>query len=274
MKKLLENSDNQLSDELFDRFARLIYKEAGIYLKSSKKILVSNRLRKRIKLLNLQNYENYYDFLINNKTEMVDFINAISTNETYFFRNLKQMNALKNSILPLVSKKNEVVKIWSAGCSTGEEPYSLAIIMDLLKLNNKVKIIASDINTEVLNDAVRGIYSIRKLRGLDDDLIKKYFVKVGDDSYQFDTRLRKSIEFKRLNLISDKYPEDMDIIFCRNVMIYFDRETQKKIVSQFYDSIKNNGFLFLGHAETLYIINNQFKYLKIDDASVYFKDEN
>ncbi len=273
MKKLLDNNVKNLSEELFNKFARLIYKEAGIYLKPSKNILVSNRLRKRIKKLDLNSYDEYYDFLLTNKKEIINFINAISTNETYFFRNLKQMNALKNTILPMISKKNEKVKIWSAGCSTGEEPYSLSIISDMLKLNNKVEIIASDINTEVIKEAKQGIYGIRKLRGLEDKTIKKYFKKDINDKYILDKKVKSNIEFKRLNLMSDKYIDDVDILFCRNVMIYFDRETQKKIVEKFYNSIKKKGFLFLGHAETLYIINNQFKYMKIDDASVYYKDE-
>ncbi|MCX8058853.1 MAG: protein-glutamate O-methyltransferase CheR [Spirochaetes bacterium] len=277
MRKLLEgdlvniNYEN-LSDELFNEFSKLAYQRAGIYLKQSKKLLVANRLRKRLKILNLSSYEDYYKYLIIHPEEISEFINSISTNETYFFRSNNQIEVLKNRILPLLFKKKEKIKIWSAGCSTGEEPYSIAIACDQIKSLYRVEIYATDINTKVLEDAKNGVYNDRKLRGTEQEIINEYFNKIDENNYIIKSQIKNSVKFFQHNLLIDKYINDIDIVFCRNVMIYFNRETQKYVVDKFYESLNRGGFLFLGHAETLYVIKTDFKYLRIDDCTVYYKE--
>lgn len=268
--------DNQITDilspELFTKFTKLIFQLSGIYLKDSKVILLSNRLRKRMQALNLHSYEQYYDYLLNHKEEYECFLNVISTNETYFFRSEGQLEALSNMILPLLINRNGHAKIWSAGCSTGEEPYSIAIIADNLGLLSNVDIIASDINSEVIDKGKKGIYNIRRLRYVPQNLLTKYFIKIDEENYKILPNLASKINFRVHNLIKDDYPKNLDIIFCRNVMIYFNRDIQKMIVEKFYNTLNPGGFLFIGHAETLYVISDKFKYLKIGNSSVYYKE--
>ncbi len=268
----LENLSDSLSPELFSKFSKLIFQLSGIYMKDSKLILLSNRLRKRMKALNLFSYEGYYDYLLSHKEEYEFFLNVISTNETYFFRSESQLEALENMVLPLIINRKGYAKIWSAGCSTGEEPYSIAIVADKLGILNKVEILATDINSEVIENAKKGVYNLRKLKYVQEPILKKYFVKEDDEHYRISSNLSYRINFKIHNLIKDSYPPKLDIIFCRNVMIYFNREIQKEIVERFYNSIENGGFFFIGHAETLYVISDKFKYLKIGNSSVYYKE--
>lgn len=261
-----------LSPELFSKFSRLIFQLSGIYMKDSKIVLLSNRLRKRMKILNLERYEEYYQYLLNHKDEFENFINVISTNETYFFRSESQLEALSNMVLPLIINRKGRARIWSAGCSTGEEPYSIAIVADSLGVLSRVEILATDINSEVVEDAKDGVYNLRRLKYVNENVLKKYFIKVDDEHYKISRNLASNINFKTHNLIKDEYPKNLDIVFCRNVMIYFNREVQKEIVEKFYNSIDNGGFFFIGHAETLYIISDKFKYLKIGNSSVYYKE--
>ncbi len=269
-------SDQHLSDllsqDLFTKFTRLIFQLSGIYMKDSKLILLSNRLRKRIKLLNLNTYEEYYNYLLAHKEEYEHFLNVISTNETYFFRSETQLDAFSNMILPLIINRKGYAKIWSAGCSTGEEPYSIGIVADSLGVLSKVDIFATDINTEVIESAKQGIYNLRRLKYVQDSMLKKYFQKIDEDKYKITQSLINKVNFKIHNLIKDEYPTNMDIIFCRNVMIYFNRDIQKEIVERFYNCLVSGGFLFIGHAETLYVISDKFKYLKIGNSSVYYKE--
>ncbi len=267
-----QGPSESISQELFSKFSKLIFQLSGIYMKDSKLILLSNRLRKRMKVLNISSYEQYYNYLLNHKEEYEYFINVISTNETYFFRSEAQLEALENMILPLIINRKGYAKIWSAGCSSGEEPYSIAIVADKLGILNKVEILATDINSEVIESAKKGIYNLRKLKYVQESILKKYFIKIDEEHYKISQNFNSRIIFKTHNLIKDEYPKSLDIIFCRNVMIYFNREVQKEIVEKFYDSIENGGFFFIGHAETLYIISDKFKYLKIGNSSVYYKE--
>lgn len=264
-------SDN-LSPELFSKFSRLIFQLSGIYMKDSKIVLLSNRLRKRMQVLNISSYEEYYNYLLTHKEEYENFINVISTNETYFFRSESQIESFSNMILPLIINRKGYARIWSAGCSTGEEPYSLAIVADNIGVLNKVDILATDINSEVIEKAKKGIYNLRRLKYVDQNTLKKYFTKIDEENYKISSSLSAKINFKIHNLIKDEYPKNLDIIFCRNVMIYFNRDIQKEIVDKFYNSIDKGGFFFIGHAETLYVISDKFKYLKIGNSSVYYKE--
>jgi chemotaxis protein methyltransferase CheR len=271
---------SRLTEQEFEKFAKLIYEESGIFLKSIKITLLSNRLRKRLKALNLNTYGDYYNYIQNltdRSKEIEALLDVVSTNETYFFRNEKQFEALQIQCLPdIVNKKQKEKKlrIWSAGCSTGEEPYTIGIcIFELMPQFRgwQIEIIATDIAISVLDFAKKGEYSGRRIDKVRPDLLKKYFNSDSQhpEFYTIKDEIKNIINFKMLNLFKDTYPPDLDIIFCRNVMIYFDKEHQKKLLSGFYRSISRSGYLFLGHSETIHTISDDFVYKKMLDTPIY-----
>jgi len=272
-----------LTDECFDKFRKLIYKETGISMNDSKKILIANRLRRRLIEHHLESYEDYYKFIttsLEGRKEFTNFINAISTNETYFFRGENHFDVLKEIILPELFMKRRQIKIWSAGCSTGEEPYTICIVlleaMKRYKWNGNISIIATDISTEVLRKAQSGIYYGRTLKFVTEDIINKYFNKVGDEEYEVSNIVKRWVTFKRHNLLKDPPPDRMfDIIFCRNVMIYFDKDTQKMIVDNtFANALTQDGYLFIGHSESLIGKSEKFGYANMMKAPIYrFKNQ-
>jgi chemotaxis protein methyltransferase CheR len=274
----------KLSPELFKKFSELAYKESGIYLKENKLMLLANRLRKRLMSLRLGSYEEYYEYLQEqirngNLDELVEFLDVISTNETYFFRNTKHFLALQNKIIPTLiekRKKTKHIRIWSAGCSTGEEPYSIAIVIaehfrDILK-DWHIEIIGSDIAQSVLSVARKGCYKGRSIQKVPFDLLSKFFYKV-DDAYCLSEEIKRLVVFTNINLFKDPYPTNVDIIFCRNVMIYFDRQKQVELLEKLYKVIKKDGYLFIGHSETLYMITDKFRYKEIEGSPVYIPNK-
>ncbi len=270
----------RLTDKEFEKFAKLIYEESGIFLKSAKITLLSNRLRKRLKVLKLDCFSDYYNYIENlpdRSKEIEALLDVVSTNETYFFRNEKQFEALQNECLPDLIRKRQhekKVRIWSAGCSTGEEPYSIGIcifeLMHLLKSWN-IEIIATDIALSVLDFARKGEYSGRRIDKVEPEFLKKYFVNNAQnpESFRIKDEIKNLVKFSMLNLFKDPYPVNLDIIFCRNVMIYFDKEHQRKLLAGFYKSVLKDGYLFLGHSETIHSISDDFVYKKILDTPVY-----
>ncbi len=276
----------RLTDEEFKIFSKLIHEESGIYMKPTKITLLSNRLRKRLKALNLDSFTDYYNYisdLTDKSKEIEDLIDVVSTNETYFFRNEKHFEAFTGFCLPEIAKRkggsgSKRLRIWSAGCSTGEEPYTIAIcILENMHLFHgwEIMVNATDIAHSVLEFARIGEYSGRRIEKIRKDLLLKYFKqdKTNAGVYTIKNEVKKIVNFNLLNLFKDTYPADMDIIFCRNVMIYFDKEHQKRLISGFNKSIQKFGFLFLGHSETLHSISDDFLYKKIKDTPVYIPRE-
>jgi chemotaxis protein methyltransferase CheR len=269
----------RLTEKEFENFAKLIYEESGIYLKSVKITLLSNRLRKRLKALNLNSFNDYYNYiqsLSDRSKEIEALLDVVSTNETYFFRNEKQFEAFQVECLHDIARKKseKKLRIWSAGCSTGEEPYTIGICISELAYLFKgweIEIIASDIATSVLDFARKGDYSGRRIDKVKPEYLQKYFIKDSQipDSFKIKDEIKNLVKFRMLNLFKDSYPVNLDIIFCRNVMIYFDKEHQRKLLSGFYKSILNNGYLFLGHSETIHSISEDFVYKKVLDTPVY-----
>ncbi len=266
----------KISSEEFLKFAELIHSISGIYLKESKKTLLSNRLSKRVKELGLKSFDDYYNYVVSeNREEIIEVINGISTNETYFFRHNPHFTALFDVIIPeFISRSHFPLNIWCAGCSSGEEPYTIAMLAkEHGYLNRKyIRIDASDINTEVLSFAAHGVYDDKKFRETKSDYIKKYFRRLNDKNYLIDEEIRNSVNFFRFNLIHDFTDKKYDIIFCRNVMIYFDKEDQNKVVTKFFNALNPEGYFFLGHAESLYFMDSEFKFKKVQDAPVYYKE--
>ncbi len=277
------NSIKRLTEDEFRNFARLIYEESGIFLKDAKITLLSNRLRKRLKALNLDEFSQYYDYItsLKDKTkELEALLDVVSTNETYFFRNERQFEALSKYSFPDIVKKKQKkrLRIWSAGCSTGEEPYTIAIcVRENMHLfpDWDIQIVATDIAPSVLEFAREGHYSGRRIEKVSAPLLKKYFTQNRDNPevYTVNDNLKNLVSFSYINLFKSKFPDDLDIIFCRNVMIYFDRQHQKELVGNFYKVLNPGGYLFIGHSETLHSLSEDFSYMKILDSPVYIPKE-
>lgn len=257
-----------LSDEDFYKLRDIIYNEAGIKLGDVKKILMQSRLIKRLRELKLDDFSEYHNYLINNyEVEKINFINAITTNKTDFFRENDHFEFMKNSVLPEFEKKREnELRIWSAGCSTGEEPYTIAITLFEYFQGRPAPeflILATDIDTQVLGKAQEGSYTAEHLADVDSKYLKNYFLRYSSDKgdfYRVKDQLKKVVYFRRLNLLQDEYPmkKKFDIIFCRNVIIYFDRETQKKLFDKYHKYLKDDGYLLIGHSENITSITDKF----------------
>jgi chemotaxis protein methyltransferase CheR len=265
-----------LNQHEFDLFSSLIHREAGIFMKESKLTLLSNRLRKRLRVTNIPTFLDYYEFITQpeHKDELQMMLNAVSTNETYFFRNAKHFNVLIDKIIPdHVSNANLPVSILSAGCSTGEEAYTILMMLaenDLLE-RSVVDLHAVDLNTEVLQKAKEAVYDHRKLRSTPDNYRVKYFRQLDDHTYALERALTSYVSFNTMNLKTDEMTRKFDVIFCRNVMIYFDKDDQRRLVDKLYRMLNHGGYLFIGHSESLYFLSNDFKYFKIMDIPVYYK---
>jgi chemotaxis protein methyltransferase CheR len=267
-----------LTDDTFDKFRALIYQKTGIHMREGKQILVSNRLRKRLVQLKLATYEQYYALLTSAagaREEMPHFIDAVSTNETYFFREGNHFAALERLVLPELFKAgNGRVRIWSAGCSTGEEVYTLRIVADQAAKAcgaREVEIVGTDISTTVIARARAGIYRDRALRLVPPEVLRQYFCVTEDGGYQVCPEARARVEFKVHNLFTDPPPgERINVIFCRNVMIYFDKATQVKLVDGiFARAIAPEGYLFIGHSESLSGFSKTFLYASLLKAPIY-----
>jgi chemotaxis protein methyltransferase CheR len=266
-----------LTDRTFNDLRDLIYTETGITLRDSKRILVSNRLRKRLIALEMNGYDEYYRYLTKTeegKRELPNFIDAVSTNETYFYRGDNQFNALKEEILPKMFNRRSKIKVWSAGCSSGEEPYTICIIIKEkadTTWNGDIEIVATDVNTEVIEKAKQGVYSGRTLKFVPYVLLERYFESIGGERYRIKDTIRQHINFKCHNLLKQDPPGfGFDIIFCRNVMIYFDKKTQGELVDRsFRRAISDEGYLFIGHSESLMGKSNSFKYAHVCKAPIY-----
>jgi len=272
---------SELRDIDFERISRLVYDHCGINLHDGKKELVKARLNKRLREGDFKSFGDYYRYVITAEgtDELITMIDSLSTNVTFFFREEGHYVKLRQ-ILPAMmetltrSGRPGRLLIWSAGCSTGEEPYSLAITVceGATDRPTEIAITATDISTRVLHAAVRGAYQQDKLKNVSPGVLKKYF-QLGCGRWEGHCRIKKKIRdmvrFLRFNLM-DTPPSDFlfDIIFCRNVMIYFDKETQAALVNRFYNCINKGGYFFVGYSESLTGLDHGFKYI---EPSVYRK---
>lgn len=264
---------NELDDNSFRRFRDIIHEESGIKLNESKRALVQARLMKRLRELEMDTYRDYYDYLMDNyRDEIVNLINVITTNKTDFFREPRHFEYMSGEALPeFVRSDKRGLKIWSAGCSTGEEPYSIAITAHRFFADKKpldVRILATDIDTQVLNRGKAGVYKAEDiLEVVDLPTAKRYFQKgTGENEGLLRVKdfIRRMVHFRRLNLLDSSFPMKgvFDIIFCRNVIIYFDRELQKRLFENFHRYLAEDGYLFIGHSETLSGITDRFVFVR------------
>ena len=249
------------SEQDFERVRQLIYKEAGISLNPTKKDMVYGRLVRRIRELKLDGFAAYVDFLqsAGGKREFELFVNALTTNLTFFFREEHHFHMLAEYLKTLPA--GQEISIWCAASSTGEEPYSIAMTaLEALGGRGNISILATDLDTSVLEVGRKGIYSADKITKLPAGYAARYFDKLPDGNYQAKAQLRSMITFSQLNLVHNNWPmrKQFDALFCRNVMIYFDRDTQFAVLKKFHPLIKPHGLLFVGHSENFYFASEYF----------------
>jgi len=272
----------ELSDADFRRFSKLVYDKCGICLGGGKKELVRARLNKRLRETGIHNFKDYYRFLTkqDNGRELVKMVDAISTNVTSFFRQQTHFDFLRETVFPSVKESQNRIGsrrllFWSAGCSTGQEPYSLAIsFLEYFGGRNShdLRILATDISTNVLEQAQRGVYPAACLKGIPQTILRKYFQRgYGSQSakYRIKESVKKLILFKWLNLMEPfSFRHAFDLILCRNVMIYFDKDTRERLVGKFYNCLVDGGYLIVGGSESLAGSDHRFKYIR---PSIYQK---
>ncbi len=275
----------ELTVEDFTMIRDFIHERSGIYFAENKMYLVKNRLLKRMADLDIKTYRDYF-YHIKYDTSQREFnamMNIITTNETSFFRNEPQLLSFSDEILPLLFQRgaengNKTIRIWSAGCSTGEEPYTLAIIL-LEKMQRhvgwKTEIIANDISEQALQRARRGEYRGVTLRAVKPSILERYFTKV-EDIYQVKPEVKALVSYSHINLNDPRKLSlncGFDVVFCRNVMIYFSDDVRKQLVRGFYNCLQPGGYLYIGHSETLHGISRAFKLAYFKNALVYQKEE-
>ncbi len=264
-----------ISEKDFLSFKTLIYEESGICFNAVNRVILESKIESAMIKANIDNILDFYCFLSENRDSFFRFIDSITTNLTKFFRAKKHFEILQNKIIPKIllnRQASSCLKIWSAGCSTGEEAYSLAITcLETAGVNiENIQIFASDISLESLTGAKEGKYSAYKLAEVSPYYLSKYFDKEGG-YYIVKDFLRKCIVFDYHNLKNTPPHRNIDIIFCRNVLIYFDIEFQKLTVNKFCDILTNDGYLFLGNSESLFGMDTRFNFNNIDGAIVYTK---
>ena len=270
------NGSAQLDQKTFKQFADLIYQKAGIHLADHKHSLVSARLGKRMRFLKINNFDEYYDFVQNESSqqELIELLDAISTNVTFFYREPKHFEMLESVLRDWAAAGQTRFRIWCAASSTGEEPYTIALTLsETLPSTRDVKILATDISNTVLNTARRGVYDAKKLEKISKRLIDKYFSPIqnkGPKIFQINDQIKNLIRFSWLNLSTPPFPMrgPLDVIFCRNVMIYFDNEVRQRLLNEMYRLLKPGGYLMVGHAESLSGLMSSFKSVR---PSVYRK---
>jgi len=265
-----------LTDADFEQYRTLIYNESGIHFTSTNRSILESRLKERLREKGVDSVKTYFDTISKDQGELKNFLDSITTNLTRFFRNQAHFEALENHVIPeLMNIKkasgNNTIKIWSAGCSTGEEPYTIAMLLsEILPPFWKYEIVASDISLKCLMTAKEGFYAESRITGIPDSFLKKYFDKV-EGGYKVRGEIMSKIRFDYHNLKNDSGLHNLDIVFCRNVIIYFDEAAQTSVINRFWDSMASKSFLFIGHSESLFGMNTKFEFVKTQWATLYRK---
>lgn len=276
----------KIADSEFVQLRDYIYQQSGIYIADNRKYLLENRLANRLKELNLKSFAEYYHFLQydpSKRQELNKLFEVVTTNETSFYRNPPQLSVFQNNVLAEVIEKQrkagqKKLRIWSAGCSTGEEPYTIAIILhEALKseiASWDIRITANDLSEAVLASARRGVYNDYTLRTTPKEIVAKYF-QADEGKFVVRPEVKRLVSFGQINLSDKAMLKRVDrsqIVFCRNVIIYFDDEMKKNVISAFYDNLLPGGYLLIGHSESLHNISRAFRPKHYPGAIVYLKE--
>lgn len=255
--------EDRLSSKNFDRLARYIYDYSGIKMPPSKRTMLEGRLRRRLRATGFDDLDEYCDFLFKHdglENEAIHLMDVVTTNKTDFFREPKHFEHLRDKAVPtLISEGYSNLRVWSSACSIGAEPYTIAMVLENMLAANRgadYRILATDLSTEVLRVARRGVYTESMIEPVEPAFKRSYVMQARDperDEVRIHPALRSKIGFARLNLMDDRYQigDKVQIIFCRNVLIYFDKPTQQKVLTRLCDNLVSGGFLYVGHSETI-----------------------
>jgi chemotaxis protein methyltransferase CheR len=273
----------KVTEEEVRRFCDFLYRRTGMSFATGKRYYIDRRLAERIVATGSGSFQSYFALLRSDADHEIEHVvNAFTVNETYFYREDHQLRCMTTNLLDTITatkRSGEPIRIWSVPCSTGEEPYSIAIwLMENWSRVDSydIEIVGSDIDTRALQRAVEGVYGPRALMRLSADVIHRYFESDGDDTFRIDPGLRNSIQFDRVNLVD---PRDMaryrgfDLLFCRNVLIYFDESSRRSAAENLYDCLRPGGYICLGHSETMSRISPLFRVCRFPDAIVYQRPE-
>lgn len=276
---------HSMSDDEFHLLRDCIYTHCGIYFDQNSKYILEKRLSRRLTDLALPTFYDYYHYLKYNRgkeQELMDIMDVLTTNETYFFRESFQLKAFSDEIIPeLIKRKtaygNRSLRIWSAGCSTGEEPYTIAMLLSTIpELSGwKIEIIGTDISQKVLQQARRAVYSTASFRATEESDLRRFFHR-HDDGYKVNDSIRELVTISHLNLFDTSRLTMLgtfDLVFCRNVIIYFDQAAKKRVIESFHSALYNGGFLLLGHSESLMNITTRFTLRHFKNDMVYQKPD-
>lgn len=273
--------EQQLTEEEFRLIRDLIYNHCGLYFDSDSKYLLDRRLLARLEHHKLAGFKEYYHFLKYDRKkdeEIADIMDILTTNETYFFRESFQLKAFTQEILPelmSLKERERTLRIWSAGCSTGEEPYTIAMLMlelDCFK-DWRIEIVGSDISQRVVQAARKGIYGKSSFRCTEERYIRRFFTQT-EGGYRINDEVRELVTITHMNLFDENRLAllgRMDVIFCRNVIIYFDQNSKKRLIESFYNMLRNGGYLLLGHSESLMNVSTAFALKHLKNDMVYQK---
>lgn len=286
-KTITLNKEHKIADDEFTNLRDFIYEQSGIYVGDNRKYLLENRLGNRLKELGLKSFGEYFYFLRydpGRKRELNRLFEVVTTNETSFYRNPPQLKVFQDIILPEVldaqrKTGRRELRIWSAGCSTGEEPYTLSIILhEVLRSEINawdIRIAANDLSEGVLHSARRGVYSDYSLRTTPKEIVARYFEVEAGGRFKVVAGVRDLVQFGQINL-SDRFQtkrvERSQIVFCRNVIIYFDEEMKRQVIGSYYDNLLPGGYLFIGHSESLHNLSRAFRPVHHPGAIVYKKE--
>jgi chemotaxis protein methyltransferase CheR len=265
-----------LTDADFEQYRNLIYNESGIHFTATNRSILESRLKERLREKEVASVKDYFAVITKDQGELKSFLDSITTNLTRFFRNQAHFDAMEHHVIPeLINIKkasgNNIIKIWSAGCSTGEEPYTIAMLMsEILPSPWKYEVIASDLSLKCLMIAKEGFYKDAQIVGIPDAYLKKYFEKV-DGGYKVIPELQSKIRFDYHNLKHEAGMRGLDVIFCRNVIIYFDDVAQTAVINRFWDAMAPKSFLFIGHSESLFGMDTKFEFVKTQWSTLYRK---
>lgn len=269
-----------LSPTEFRQFRELIHQEAGIKVSDAKQQLMNNRLRKRLKALNMDKFSEYFNFISTPKgrtDEMVHFLSAITTNQTHFFRENHHLETLSTQLVPIFMKdspKRKMIRVWSAGCSSGQEPYSVAMVLQEALTdypNVRIEILASDLDVNVLELAKSGVYSNAERKHIPIQYLDKYFTTT-KESITVIPSIRRLVSFRHINLRSLNVSGSFDLIFCRNVIMYFEQSFRQQLAAYYYQKLNKPGFLFLGSSESFHRMPRIFSHKCFGRSILYAKD--
>ena len=276
-KCIIEAMNDALNDADFEKFRKTIYDESGITFSATNRPILDSRIKEILREKKIGTAAEYYSLILKDHEEMKKMLDSVTTNLTRFFRNQPHFDAFEKYVIPHVLEEkrktgDKTVRVWSAGCSTGEEPYTIAMILKrILPLGYNFSVTASDISLKSLMVAQQGFYAENKVDGVPPDYLSQFFTKK-EKGYQINKEIMDSVKFDYHNLKNDSGMRNIDVVFCRNVMIYFDEPAQLVVLDRFWNSMAKHSYLFIGHSESLFGMRTKFEFLKTDWACLYQKN--